>query len=620
MTRLGGFGFVCQIRRDKLLNLMQENGLTVQGNSLVAPFRLALKGPPSGLPPRRLNSVDLLVKSIDLALEVGSNKCTLVLHLEGGVIRLPGAPEAPFTGGSVNVQVQLLDGTFILARVLGATLDAPTTAVTAGIANFAARANAEVDKLVNAERNVDVNIYPDAGPIDQILVIFSKNKNLDANTFSASIGGSDAGTLTSAVDLTTSVSYAISAPEIISTLPTAEQLSRSHVTITEVNYGFRDSAIDVTGRFDGHDTCWSVSGGSFSQTMIPWFANQTFTFSPLDPTPKIDCDLELNFLCVVGKAAIDFLDFALTQAFFIFFGPLLAPALGIRGKFDPPKTDAQQRPGLIMGGVTWNNFEVSSEGFILLGDRAGGGLVSPVQQPAIHLRTKRDPANLHVVGQGTVVVQGPTCEAQSFDYVESTQDDQCTLTIQTDWVFEPVEYTWTVNGEPLSPPGDVVLGGNGRQQFNFAGTVTMPFPAPNGTPVYGHAIQMTYGMAPGILSLFARHEDAQYQVRVEVRAVDALGRRFSDAVNLEMNGDIVDLGSTFDDYMDACVKAATDGVNKKGTKSGKVKPGEPQEHWKNFVEALALAAVEGNVTAQASIPGVMRAVGARAVGKSLQRI
>ena len=94
MSRLGGFDFVCQIRRDKLLNLMEENGLTVQGNALATPFRLAIEGLRSGFPPHRSNTVDMLVKSVDLALQVGTNLCTLILHLEGGVIRLPGAPDS----------------------------------------------------------------------------------------------------------------------------------------------------------------------------------------------------------------------------------------------------------------------------------------------------------------------------------------------------------------------------------------------------------------------------------------------------------------------------------------------------------------------------------------------
>jgi hypothetical protein len=624
VSRLGGFDFVCQLRRDKLLNLMEENGLKVQGNTLATPFRLAIKGPPSGFPPRPSNTVDLLVKSVDLALSVGTNLCTLILQLEGGVIRLPGEPDAAFTGGAVNVQMQLVDGTFILVRILSATLDAPATPVIAGIANFAARANSEVNKLVNAERNIDVDIYPDAGLIKQMLVVFSKNQNLDADTFCAHLGGNDAGTLTSTLGSNTSVSYAISAGTVIALLPTAEQLSQPHVTITEVNYVFRDGGIDVNGKFDGHDTCWSVRGGSFSQSLIPSLVGQNFVFRPDPPdhpTPKLDFHLELNFLCLVGKAAIDFLDFTFTQAFFVLFGPTLAKALGIHGGFVPPATPTQTRPGLVLGGVTWNDFQVSSEGFILLGDLAGGGVVSAVQQPAIHIRTNDAPANLHAVAQGTVTVQGPTCAPKAFDYVESIQDDQNTLTVDTNWVFEPVEYTWTVNGQALTPAGNVVfLGNRGSQELDYTGTVKVALPPPNGTAIYGHSIKLTYVMSGRTLRLYARNEDANYDIRVEVRATDALGRTFSDAVNLSMVGDIVEFGQDYEDYMDACVKAATDLVNKKGRQQGKVKPGEPQEHWRDLVDAVTQQALEANVEAQALVPGMMKAVGLQAVGNALGRV
>jgi hypothetical protein len=627
MSRLGGFDFVCQVRRDKLLNMLQESDLTVQGNSLAAPFRLAIPGPATGWPPRPSNAVDLLVKSVDLALQVGTNLCTLILRLDGGVIRLDGAPDAAFTGGAVNVQVQLVDGTFIVARILSATLDAPATPVMASITNFAARANTEIDKLVDAERypKKDVDIYPNAGLIKTILVIFSTNKNLDPDTFCAHIGGTDAGTLTSTLGLKSSVSYAISKDIIIPQLPTAEALSQPHVTITELNYVFRDGAIDVNGKFEGQDTCWSVSGGSFTQTLIPSLKGQDFVFTPdppEHPEPKLDFHLDVNFLCLLGKAAIDFLDLTFTQAFFVLFGPNLAKALGIHGGFAPPTTATQTRPGLALDGVIWNDFQVSPEGFILLGDRAGGGVIATVQHPAIHIRTNDEPANLHAVAQGTATVQGPTCAPHAFDYVESIQDDQNTLTVDTDWLFEPVEYSWTVNGQPLIPTGEIrIIGkGQGLRPLDYVGTVKVALPPPNGTAVFGHPIKLMYSAAGRTLSLNARNEDANYDIRVEVQATDALGRKFSDAANLSMIGDIVEFGQDYEDYMDACLKATADVVNKKGRQRGSVKPGEPQERWRDLVEAVTQQARDGNAEAQAVIPGVMKAVGMQVVGKTLGRI
>ncbi len=215
-----------------------------------------------------------------------------------------------------------------------------------------------------------------------------------------------------------------------------------------------------------------------------------------------------------------------------------------------------------------------------------------------------------------MTVQGPTCAPKAFDYVESIQDDRNTLSIDTEWVFEPVEYIWTVNGLALTP-AVVVIGARGLQALDYAGTVKVALPPPNGTAIYGHSINLMYSVGGRTLRLYARNEDANYDIRVEVRATDALGRRFSDAVNLIMVGDIVEFGQDYEDYMDACVKAATDVVNKKGRKQGKVEPGEPQERWRDLLDAVTQQAWEGNVEAQALVPGIMKAVGLQTVGKAL---
>lgn len=247
--------------------------------------------------------------------------------------------------------------------------------------------------------------------------------------------------------------------------------------------------------------------------------------------------------------------------------------------------------------------------------------MSAVQRPAIHIRTNDAPANLHAVVQGTATVQGPTCAPQAFDYVESIQDDQNVLTVDTEWVFEPVEYVWSVNGQTLTPADQIVIVRTGGvQSLDYTGTVRVALPPPNGTAIYGHTIQLMYSAAGRMLRLYARNEDANYDIRVEVRATDALGRRFSDAVNLTMTGDIAEFGQDYEDYMDACVKAAMGVVNKKGRQQGKVKPGEPQEHWRDLVDAVTLQAREGNVEAQALVPGLMKAVGLQVVGKALGRV
>lgn len=617
MSQLGGFNFVFQIRRDKLLDLIQQN-LTVQGKSLITPFRLSLQGPASGLPPRPVNSVDLLVKSVDLALQVGTNFCTLILHLEGGVIRLPDAPEAVFFGGDVNIRLQLLDGTFIMARLLEATLNAPANPVIAGIPDFVSRANREVNKLIDTERNNDVDVYPDAGFAKQIFVLRTDNRNLDQETFCISFGAGDAAQITPSLTSKNSISYGISASTITALLPTAQTLSRSPVTVTRVSYEFRHDFINVDGEFDAEDTCWSIDGGTFTQRLIPLLVSQNIVITPEPPAPEISCTIDIGFLCQLGMLIITLLN-EIIDPMALLYGPTWLKTLGVHGAV-VPNTPGQSQPALALGGVTWNQLVVSPEGFVLLGDRTGSAVVSAVQQPAIHIRTNDEPQNLHGVGKGSATVQAPTCEPQTFEYEESIQDDQNTLSVDAEWLFEPIEYSWTVNGNPLlalSPGAAAGVGTGKMSELEFTGTVTMALPPPNGTAISGHTIKLLYRIAGRTLLLVARNEDANYDIRVEVRATDALGRVFTDAVNLTMVGDIAKFGPDYDDYLDRCLKAAADLVNKKGQKQGKAKPGEPQESWRNLFEAMTRQVLEGNAEAAAMIPSLTRTLGTQVVSKAL---
>ena len=209
------------------------------------------------------------------------------------------------------------------------------------------------------------------------------------------------------------------------------------------------------------------------------------------------------------------------------------------------------------------------------------------------MRTQYDPQNLHGAAAGTVSVQAPTCSAQTFAYEESIQDDRVTVTIDTDRLFEPVDYLWTLNGQALASSGNLaVIGGNGETVLKFTQTVTTALPPPNGTAIAGHAVELRYRLSGASrgpdsrLVLNARSQDANYDVRVEVRATDALGRHFSDAVNLKLVGDIVEFGDDYEEYLDKCLKATADIVNKKGRTKSKVKVGDPRENWRDLVTAF----------------------------------
>ena len=617
MSRLAGFNYVFQIRRDKLLDLIQENVL-LQGNSLVTPFRLSLQGPSAGLPPRRLNSVDLLVKSLDLALEVGTNFCDLTLHLEAGMIRLSGAPEAPIFGGSVNVRMQLVDGTLLLARPLEARLHAPSSPVTASIRNFASRANAEVNKLIEAERNQDFDLFPQPDLVKGLFLIFGHNRNISPEVFCAHVGDGNAADLTPIVDLKNPVALAISADLIRSTVPDANTFSRDPVTVTRVGLTFRDRVIDLDGEFEADEDCWSIDGGRFAQRLTPKLVGNQIVFIPDQPKPHLAYEVEVEFLCFLAVAIISLLQMAVLPIASLIGETLAQHLIHIMetAAGSLPDTSIKPQSVLAIEGVTWTEVAVFPEGLAVLGDR--GGIVSPVQHPAIHIRTSNDPQNLRAVVESSVVVQAPTCAAQSFDYVESIQDDRYKLTVESELLFEPIDYVWTINGQALTSANEVrVIGIGGMFTLEYTGTVAMALPPPNGTAISGHSISLLYAATGPTLILNARNEDANYDIRVELHATDALGRVFTDAVNLTMVGDIATFGEDYDQYLSNCLKATDALVNKKGRQKGRVKPGEPQEQWQDLLDAMTHQVLLGNPEATAMIPGLVKALGVDVVGKSL---
>ena len=162
MSFLAGFQYVFRARRDKLLDLIQA-AVTIQGNPLTAPFRLTLAPATPGTPAKpHPNKLDLIVTSADLTLDAGTNFCHLHLGLEGGVIRLDDAPAVTFLNGGIDIRMELVNGTLLFVRPLTASLLLPPNTNTAGIADFAVRANAEVNRVIDQERGRDFELFTDA--------------------------------------------------------------------------------------------------------------------------------------------------------------------------------------------------------------------------------------------------------------------------------------------------------------------------------------------------------------------------------------------------------------------------------------------------------------------------
>jgi hypothetical protein len=615
MSLLGGFNYIFQMRRDKLLGLIREN-VTVQGNALEAPFRLILAGASSGSLTKRTNTVDMLVKSVDLALDIGTNFCHLKLGLEGGVIRLEEAPEVIFPGGEVDIQMELVNGTLLFVRPLGATFTAPASPVLAGVTDFAARANAEVNKLINDERNKDFQLFHDAPTLMTVpLLIGGINRNLNADTVCACAGSGNVEDVTPSVDGKNSIALAFAANIIKQSLPGIDQLSRSPVTATRVDYTFRDGYIDVDGEFDAEDDCWSIDGGTFSQRVYLTFASGNIVPKLVPPTPNLSYHLHLEWYCVLAAEVLSVIQMLLV--------PIIATAFKatwidfILKMLDggAPASGAPNYATTEFGDIVWNDVKVSPEGLIWLGDRIG--VVPQARQPAVHIRTKNEPQNRQAVGAGPVTVQAPRCAPEVFEYVQLVQDDRYTLTVDSEWLLEPIKYVWTVNGQALASLEE------GVQQY--MGTVNTALPPPEGTAIPGHAIELQYALGIHIplfpargtdrtLTLNARKGDLNYSIHVEMQATDALGRAFTDSVNLKMVGDIAKFGRDYDEYLIRCLKAS---MHQEKLGIRKIKPGEPVEQLADLLAVVSQQFREGDRAAAELIPSLMKTFGVEAVSRAL---
>jgi hypothetical protein len=653
MSWLAGHNVVFQLRRDKLLYLIQEN-VTLQGNPLNQPFRLVVEGPPPGPFTARLRTVDLIVKSFDLTLHSGTRFCDLKLSLVGGVIRLNTAPEAPFLGGEVNVRIEMINGLLLTARLLEVTLKAPSTAVIDSIPAFAARANAEVNKVLGDARGRDIKLLPDS-PLTMPFVFLGRNEHLDGETYCAWVGGGgERGDLTPSVGPHHSVAFAIEAPRIIDgisrSILTAKELgpgpppgffdplSSDHIAkippprgtgelyrgregvdvwITGLGVSLRNGYIDVNGDFKASDgDCWVTRGGRFSQKIYLDFMGGRIIprMEPLNP--QLTYRLHIYFYCLVGLA---FLNVVVNGLWPVIGISLTNSVMSLDQVPVPESPSVAPISPAALERIVWTDVAVSPEGLLLLGDRPSM-VITPVPTPVGYIRTTHEPQGLHARGAGPVTVQAPTCAPEEFVYVQWAQDDMYTLTAESEWLVGPLDYEWTVNAHIISPAGVGVL--------NYEGTVRTAVPPPDGIEIIGHSIQLRYESSTGgtrlpvkgsnkTLTLNARKEDRNYDIRVELRVTDALGRVFHHVANIRMIGDIARFGADYDEYMSRCLMSAIDIANKKARWKVRLKPGEPQERVRDLLDVIAQQIRQGDLDAASTIPSLLAAFGVEPVNMAL---
>jgi hypothetical protein len=240
------------------------------------------------------------------------------------------------------------------------------------------------------------------------------------------------------------------------------------------------------------------------------------------------------------------------------------------------------------------------------------------------------PENRVATGIGLVTVQAPTCAPEVFECTQWVQDDRYRLTVVSDWLIEPIEYEWTINGQTLPSDPFIFVDPTrvNMQVLKYTGTVNAVIPPPNGTAIPGHAIELQYLVGTQLfgmkvrgsgktLALKARKKDLNYDIRVEVRATDALGRVFTDAANLKMIGDIAEFDRDYYDYLNRCLKATADVVNKKALWKSRLKPSEPQEQLTDMLQLVSQQLREGDHEAAAMVPALTNVFGVAAVSKAL---
>ena len=667
MSILAGFDFVFRLRRDKLLNLILEHA-HIQGNPLTGAFRLTLPPTAPGPLSKPLpNKIDLIVTSADLSLEVGTNVCHLHLGLEGGVIRLDDAPRVTFRNGGVTIRMELVNRTLLYVRPLTATLLLPPNTNTQGIQDFAARANAEVDRVIEQERGRDVNLFPDARPeLTVPLFISGVNRCLTPEVVCACSGGGNASELDAVLGLKDSVSLAFSAELLRQNLLCRSILSQRErgpgvpagvfgplteaeremlpppcgvgilkrpmpepapgaeldpdnvdytLEITRASYDFHDGYIEVTGSFTAENTCWEIEDGGFSQKVKLRLEGGRLIPTLEPATPIITGDLDIAWYCFLGMA---FFQIFINSHPFMF----AVTALDFASFSNPGMAGPQPPtiPIMSFSEIRWTDVRVTPEGLIFTGDRAGAVVWQKIA-PSARIRATQDAQDYHAVGGGFAMVQPLMCSPKEFQYVQYVQDDRYRLSVERQGLFEPVEYVWSINGEELPSLG--------KDTLKYVGTVEATVPPPTGTQIPGHSIELSYELgihtkgeitrgSDATLVLSARKQDLNYDIRVEVRVTDAIGRRFFDAANLRMIGDISEFGADYFEYLNQCLKAATKMVDLKWKETRTPRLGEPQESFADLLDVVVQRIREGDPAANSLLPGLMKGLGVEKVSKALK--
>ena len=647
---LGGSSILFQIDRTKLLGLIQE-WVPLQSQAIVAPFALRTKTKASVIGPS-LPSLDVLVDQVDLVLTPGGDRGHLALRLHVGILRLGGSSWV-ISGGSIKVNLQFVRGTLLLVRKLDASFDGLQAQGGPVVANFDALANTEANHLLDDERNQETELFPDEdtapNPLKMAAILGGVHNITDAETFTTLIGAPDGASVARLIQPGRSVVLAQSAnliktqllqPALAAQLlnpndPTADlpppwgagKIGRDqddvHVDITRLDVAFEDGYLDLSGKFDAHNDCWSVSDGSFSQQLFLDFIAGAGTAPPrivprLEPaSPNVTYDVDIDFLCRLVEFAVGV---ALGLAGAFIYGVAVIVVMEVIKASVNPAVPGIPAPAVPLtarlGGVYWESLRVIPEGAIM----QGGVLITlpatdPVT-PLVYLKVINDP-QMTGTTTGKVTVQAPTCAARQFEYSETFQRDDKTVRVQPRRMIEPVDYAWSINGTPLTVQNGVL---------KYSSTIVTALPPPNGTSVPGHTIELGYEIgipAPvrkitSIIGLSPRAADGNYSIQLKVAATDAVGQYAGTGITLNFVGDKLEMRDDYTDYMNDCLQHVVDIADAKGKKSKRPQPGDPLQLLPDLIARIADHVQLGNTqAAHEAATAAVRAHGLEAVSQAL---
>jgi hypothetical protein len=605
MSLLAGHTLILQIDRETLLDLIQGN-ITMAGTPIQAPFRLRVPRPGvSIIQEKPLDVVDVIVKSVRVALTRGTRSGHLSFAIEAGVVRL-GNDETPFTGGEVRIAFEFQDGTLLSIKLLTATLHA----VPSQIPDFANRANVEINKLLDKDRD---HVFPlfELEDENKLLMALSKTRVIDDITVGVFLGMGDANQVPRAITTGNSTSLALSAdfvrdnilcrallrpeeldPEWRRGGPTDLERTRlpapcgsgslprgtagMDIRVKEVNFAFQNGSIGITGKFDARDAdCWEVNDGSFSQSIRLDVNPTTQTVTPRvdPPEPNLNYQVTLRNLC---KWALFFLGVLgnTVGALLIAFAEGTAIAV-MKALFRQ-----QQQPSTIqtIAGTRWQSVAIFEEGLLFQGEVAAERFSDSHQPSRAWLTVFYRGTNFKEGNGGEAVYQAPMCEPRLFKYRDYSQDDGKFLRVEYEWLIEPVRYQWFINGTEIPHPGGSPL--------KFPTAVRTALPPPDGYEIPGHAVELAYDFEtwrplidPPMRSVLlrARVADLCYSVRAEMKATDGAGRVYWVDQNLKFTGVWVEFGPDYEEYRSECFGRVRDVVEKKSLVKRRLKPGEPQE-------------------------------------------